>query len=108
MVLRGTRPDEDRALSELVEQQAVGINPPKPTKGIVARAVAWKGLSILVSQACWYGSLLVLARLVPPERLRGGCCRRGNYQSGHHAARLGCRGSLIIARELDAKSDAEQ
>jgi O-antigen/teichoic acid export membrane protein len=93
---------------ELVEQQAVGINPPKPTKGIVARAVAWKGLSILVGLACWYGSLLVLARLVPPNDF--GVVAVGVVIINLATTLLdsGAGGPLIIARELDARSDAEQ
>ena len=34
---------------------------------VVARAVAWKALTVVVGQGCWYGSLLILANLVPPQ-----------------------------------------
>jgi PST family polysaccharide transporter len=90
--------------SEPVEQQAGAINSPTPTKGVVARAVAWKGLSILIGQACWYGSLLVLAMLVPPHDF--GVIAVGVVIINLASTLLdsGTGGPLIIARELDARS----
>jgi O-antigen/teichoic acid export membrane protein len=92
------------AQNEQVKQQAGAIDSPPATKGVVARAVAWKGLSTLVGQACWYGSLLVLARLVPPQDF-------GVIAVGVTIINLvttlldsGTGGPLIIARELDARS----
>jgi O-antigen/teichoic acid export membrane protein len=87
-----------------MEQQAVGINPPTPTKGVVARAVAWKGLSILVGQACWYGSLLVLARLVPPHDFGVIAVGLVIINLANMLLESGTGGPLIIARELDARS----
>jgi O-antigen/teichoic acid export membrane protein len=91
-------------LSEQVERQVVGIGVPTLTKGIVARAVAWKGLSTLVGQACWYGSLLVLARLVPPHDFGVIAVGVVMINLANMLLDSATGGPLIIARELDAKS----
>jgi O-antigen/teichoic acid export membrane protein len=91
-------------LSGRLKKKAVDIDPPTQTKGVVARAVAWKGLSVLVGQACWYGSLLVLARLVPPHDFGVIAVGVVIINMASMLLESGSGGPLIIARELDARS----
>src|SRR5438067_6425446 len=51
--------------SLMSEQSSDGIE--VPMTGTVARSLAWKVLSVIVGQGCWYTSLLILAILVPPS-----------------------------------------
>jgi teichuronic acid exporter len=74
------------------------------TAGIVARALAWKALSVVVGQGCWYASLFVLAILLPPNAF--GVMAVGIVVTSFAFLLLesGTGGALIIARELDALS----
>jgi O-antigen/teichoic acid export membrane protein len=71
---------------------------------VVARAVAWKALTVVVGQGCWYGSLLILANLVPPQDF--GVIAVGLVMVQLAALLLdsGTGGALIIARKLDVRS----
>lgn len=92
------------AKSEQVEKPASGMDSTRQMKGVVARAVGWKGLSSLISQAFWYGSLLVLARLVPPHDFGAIAVGVVIINLATTLLDAGTGGPLIIARELDARS----
>ena len=73
-----------------------------PTGGLVARAVSWKALGVVVGQGLWYSSLFVLAILVPPKDF--GVIAVGSVVVLVTTLLLesGTGGALIIAPELDA------
>jgi O-antigen/teichoic acid export membrane protein len=75
-----------------------------PTTGVVARAVSWKALSVIVGQGCWYASLFVLAVLLPPRNF--GVIAVGYVVVNVSTLLLesGTGGALIISRELDAQA----
>ena len=71
--------------------------------GAVARAVSWMGAGHVVSQILWFGSLLILATLVPPSSF-------GTFTAGWVIVAVallfmesGTRGSLIVSRELTVR-----
>jgi PST family polysaccharide transporter len=74
-----------------------------PSSGLVARAVSWKALSVIVGQGFWYASLLVLAILVPPRDF--GVIAVGSVVITITTLLLesGTGGALIIAPALDAR-----
>jgi len=74
------------------------------TAGIVARALAWKALSVIVGQGCWYASLFVLAILVPPNAFGVMAVGIAVTNFAFLLLESGTGGALIIARELDALS----
>jgi O-antigen/teichoic acid export membrane protein len=75
-----------------------------PTTGVVARAVSWKALGVIVGQGCWYASLFVLAVLLPPHDF--GVIAVGYVVVNVSTLLLesGTGGALIISRELDVRS----
>jgi O-antigen/teichoic acid export membrane protein len=75
-----------------------------PTTGIVARAVSWKALSVIVGQGLWYASLFVLAILVPPRDFGVIAVGAVIINATILVLESGTGGALIIARELDARS----
>jgi O-antigen/teichoic acid export membrane protein len=74
-----------------------------PANGLVARAVSWKALSVIVGQGFWYASLFVLAILLPPRDF--GVIAVGSVVITITTLLLesGTGGALIIAPELDAR-----
>ncbi len=82
----------------------VATSGPAPTMSTVARGVSWKVLSVTVGQGCWYGSLFVLAALIPPRDF--GLIAVGTAIGAFTLLVLesGTGGSLIIARHLTASS----
>jgi O-antigen/teichoic acid export membrane protein len=75
-----------------------------PTTGTVARAISWKVLSVVFGQGSWYASLFVLAVLVPPRDF--GVIAVGSVIVSFTTLLMesGTGGSLIIARDLDARA----
>ena len=71
---------------------------------VVARAVAWKALTVVVGQGCWYGSLLILANFVPPQDFGVIAVGMVLIQLAGLLLDSGTGGALIIARELDVRS----
>ena len=71
---------------------------------VVARAIAWQALTNVVGQGCWYGSLLILANLVPPQDFGVIAVGMVVVQLANLLLNSGTGGALIIARELDLRS----
>jgi O-antigen/teichoic acid export membrane protein len=55
------------ATSRPAEERVASIPARQPTLQTVAQAMSWVAVSHLVSQAAWFGSLLVIAALVAPS-----------------------------------------
>jgi PST family polysaccharide transporter len=71
---------------------------------VVARAIAWKALTVVVGQGCWSGSLLILANLVPPQDFGVIAVGMVIINIANLLLDSGTGGALIIARELDVRS----
>jgi O-antigen/teichoic acid export membrane protein len=95
-------PDSISRVSEQVTGGPVALDR-APASGLVARAVSWKALSVIVGQGFWYASLFVLAILVPPRDF--GVIAVGSVVITITTLLLesGTGGALIIAPELDAR-----
>jgi O-antigen/teichoic acid export membrane protein len=93
----------DRVTTTQVTGEPVAADRP-PSTGVVARAISWKALGVIVGQGCWYASLFVLAILLPPHDF-------GVVAVGYVVVTVatlllesGTGGALIISRELDSRS----
>jgi O-antigen/teichoic acid export membrane protein len=86
--------------SRAAEQRAPARSAPRISTGSVMRAVSWLTVGHVLSQAVWFGSLIVLATLLPPSSF-------GTFTAGIVIVGValllmegGVSGSLIAARDV--------
>jgi O-antigen/teichoic acid export membrane protein len=74
--------------------------PSTPTVATVRRALSWVGLGHIVGQSFWFGSLLVLAAMLPPRAFGTVTVGLLMVTAATRLMEAGTRGSIIVARDL--------
>lgn len=77
--------------------------PPTPAMGDVARGVSWIGAGHAISQVAWFGSLLYLAALLPPEAVGSVTIAMVFVQIAWMLQNAGTIGSIVTAPVLSAR-----
>jgi O-antigen/teichoic acid export membrane protein len=71
-----------------------------PTRATLARALSWVGAGHVFGQACWFGSLLFLAALLPPRAFGTVAVGLLMVTAATRLMEAGTRGTLIIEPRL--------
>src|SRR4051794_32106722 len=74
--------------------------PASPSVKAVRRALSWVGAGQVIGQAFWYGSLLVLAALLPPSAFGTVTVGLLLVTAAMRLMESGTRGSIIVAKDL--------
>lgn len=77
-----------------------GRSPSAPSVAAVRRALSWVGLGHVVGQSFWFGSLLVLAAMLPPRAFGTVAVGLLMVTAATRLMEAGTRGSIIVARQL--------
>jgi O-antigen/teichoic acid export membrane protein len=81
---------------------AVTASPASPG-AVVARGAAWIGGGHVVRQVGWFGSLLLVATLVPPQEFGRVAAAMFVVQAAWVVVNSGTRGSIVVGRALTAE-----
>jgi O-antigen/teichoic acid export membrane protein len=79
------------------ESRVTGSAPSLPA---VVRAMSWVGAGHVIGQTFWFGSLLVLAALLPPRAFGTVAIGLLMVTAATRLMEAGTRGSIIVARQL--------
>src|SRR4051812_33552551 len=71
-----------------------------PSRATLIRALSWMGAGHVVGQAFWFGSLLVLAALLPPSAFGTVTLGLLMVTAATRLMEAGTRGSIIVAEGL--------